>query len=205
MTQEQLPVGIDVDECVADLLSGCCEFYNRQLWRHEEYPSGYVVKRQDGATVDPKKMILPEDLNGWDLNPYFGAGWQAWLTAPRFYRDFVRPMGGARLGVQRLRAAGERVVFVTSCVKGSTNQKHQWLIDWGFLDEENAERDFLAVKDKKLVRLKALFDDGIHNVDDYPGPAFLVNHWHNSGLPCKRPRVNGIYHALDTLQTHGLI
>lgn len=185
---DQLPVGIDVDECVADLLSGCCEFHNRT----------------ESAYAHHKRHLLPEDLRGWDLTPYFGEGWQRWLATPEFYQKYVRPMPGARLGIERLRAAGERVVFVTSCVKGSTNQKQQWLVDWGFLTEENAEIDFFAVKDKKLVRLKALFDDGIHNVEAYPGPAFLVNHWHNSEEHCSRPRVRGIYEALDALRAYRL-
>lgn len=202
IADKDLPVGVDVDEVVADLLGGCCEFVNTML--HEHRPLGSIVKIFGVTIPDPNRYLLPEDLRGWEVSAHFGAGWQQWLTAPDFYKKYVRPMSGARLGIQRLRDAGERVVFVTSCVFGSTNQKQQWLVDWGFLDQSNVENDFMAMKDKKLVRLKALFDDGVHNVEPFPGPAFLVNHWHNSETPCTRPRIRGIYEALDTLRAHGL-
>lgn len=185
-----LDIGVDVDEVVADLLQGCCDLWNAA--------NGSYIRSA------LKSRILPEDLRGWDLSPYFGEGWQNWLTTPEFYKNYVKPVQGARVGINRLREAGHRIIYISSCVPGSTNQKQQWLIDWGFLPAERAVKDFCAWGDKAKADVDVLFDDGIHNVEAFPRAAYLVNHWHNIEEKTTRPRIQGVIEALETLRRDGL-
>lgn len=184
--KRSLTIGVDIDEVCADLLTACCNFYN--LWHRPV----------------EKLPLLPEDLKGWDLNPVFGPGWQQWLTEPTFYSHCVLPVQGARRGIYELLAAGHRVVYVTSCVPGTADAKQRWLKKWGFLTDANYCRDYIAAADKSLIGVDVLFDDGVHNVDAFPGRAFLVNHWHNAETPCTRPRIRGMYESLPALRAAGL-
>lgn len=152
---------------------------------------------------EESEFILPEDLSGWDLTGYFGNHWKNLLTEPDFYPK-TRPVEGARKGVHTLWGLGYRVVYVTSCIPGTADAKQEWLLKWGFLTPPNAIRDFIVVGDKSMVKADVLFDDAVHNVDPFPGAAFLVEHWHNRVTPCARPRIRGLFDAPRVLAKLGM-
>jgi 5'-nucleotidase len=101
------------------------------------------------------------------------------LTEPDLY-DNILPYEGARTAVEVLRQLGHRVVFVTSCVVGTADNKVRWLQRWGFLPKEKMNKDFVVAHDKALIRGDLLVDDGMHNVDAFPGAAVLITRMHNA-------------------------
>lgn len=150
----------DVDEVVADL--------------HTEWLRRYNAKYDDNLT--------PADITDWDISkivkPECGRKVFNFLRMPNLYRH-VQPVEGAKEGVAQLRAEGYRVVFVTSCVIGSMDQKVRWLLGHGFVRSPHSPRDLVITRDKALVRGDVLIDDGPHNVAAFPGHAILVDRPYN--------------------------
>lgn len=196
MSKPRAILAVDVDEVCADMLGRVCELVRTSWKRAREVDALPTWHGEPLPAIS--ENILPEDINGWDLKPYFGSYWHEYLTDEDFYPG-VQPMPGARRGVHTLLSLGYRVIYVTSCIPGTADAKQQWLLDWGFLTEKNAVRDFFAVSDKSLVGADVLFDDAVHNVEPFPGRAFLVNHFHNRTTDCKRPRINSLLDAPNVL------
>lgn len=153
----------DVDEVVADL--------------NAEWLRRYNAKYGDSLT--------PEDITDWDLSnvvkPECGRKIFNFLRMPNLYRH-VEPIPGAKEGVETLRRDGYRVVFVTSCVVGSMDQKVRWLLGHGFINGVHSPRDLVITKDKAMVRGDILIDDGLHNVQAYPGPTILMDRPYNRNV-----------------------
>lgn len=154
-------VAVDVDETVADLLGEWLRRYNER--------SG--------------DNILPEDITGWTIAEQLREGWQdrkaldEILLEPDLYRH-VLPIPFARRAVRRLRDAGCRVVFASSCPPGQEHHKIAWLMRYGLITDA---KEFISAKDKSLVRADILIDDGPHNVRAFLGRSFLVSQPHNLG------------------------
>lgn len=152
-------VAVDVDETVADLLGEWLRRYNEK--------SG--------------DALLPEDLRDWDIKPRLRDGWQDGeafydiLYESDIYRH-VLPIQGARTAVRRLKAAGYRVVFASSCSHGTEHHKAAWLRRYGFIE---SDKDFIGAQDKSLVRADILCDDGPHNIAAFKGRKFLITQPHN--------------------------
>lgn len=148
----------DVDEVCADLLTEWVRRYN----------------------IDYEDTLSVEDIDQWDVaqcvKPECGKKMFDILRDPDLY-DYVKPIPGALEGVRTLRKSGCRVVFVTSCVVDTTDAKIWWLIRNGFLPNQKVPRDFIAAKDKSLVRGDLLIDDGPHN-----NPTILYDQPHNRGV-----------------------
>jgi 5'(3')-deoxyribonucleotidase len=167
-----LTIGFDVDEVCVNLL-------------------GEWLRRYNEAYNDTQ---TPEDVRGWDMVPNVkaecGAKIYEFLKEPEFYRN-VLPMPYARQVVDAVRQMGHRVVFVTSCMRGTMDDKVNCLERCGFLPKTGRiHTDFIAASDKALVTgLDMLFDDNTETVDRYPGLAFLVDVPHNRETPCRRQRV----------------
>lgn len=194
-------VAVDVDEVCADMHGRICTIL-REAWKRARLCG--CLPTYCGAPLPPiSERIMPDDIEGWDCEQFYGPHWRDLLTEKDFYTN-VTPIAGARRGIRSLTEAGYRVIYVTSCLPGTADAKQRWLLDWGFLNADNAMRDFFAVSDKALVKADVLFDDGVHNVEAFPGHAFLVNHWHNLKTPCRRKRVAGLLSALSALRTVGL-
>jgi 5'-nucleotidase len=171
MTNRSLVVALDMDEVVADLLSEWLRRYNR----------------------DYNDTLTLNDIQGWDLTNQTKAGknFYNYLEQDDLYED-VRPIAGALHTVDAIRAAGHRVIFATSCVRWTVESKFDWLRREGFLPHANdslAMKDFYPVRDKSLIRAHVLFDDGLHNVEPFPGMAVLVEHPHNRNDKTSRYRV----------------
>lgn len=176
-------IGVDVDETVADLLGEWLRRYNRAY----------------------DDSLLPEDLTEWELEkqvkPECGHKIFDILREQDMY-DHVLPLPGARTGVHQLVSAGYRVVYVTSCVEGTADQKLRWLRRWKFLPDIGGRvcHDFIACSDKALIDVDILFDDNVVTVERFPRKAFLITQPHNIRIATKRIRVRGMIGALEWVQ-----
>jgi 5'(3')-deoxyribonucleotidase len=153
----------DVDGVVADLGAEWVRRYNER-W-------------DDSLTQD--------DITGWGIEKYVkpecGKKIFDILHEPGLYLD-VPDIVGAVEGVKALRKAGHRVVFVTSCVDGSIDQKVDWLRRHGLLKQKYvAGKDFIAANDKSLIRGDMLIDDAPHNLENFDGIRVLFDAHHNQG------------------------
>jgi len=165
-----LTVGVDVDDVVADLCSAWLTEYNAR-WNDtlREWPTWEltdVVKPECGAQV--------YDILKW----------------PVLY-DRVSPIAGALWGVQKIRAMGHRVLFITSCgydpdtISASSGAKLRWLQRYGFLPEgRGAVEDFVIAAEKRLVKADLLIDDR----------ASTIGQWGTRGVLFTRPHNTGYHH-----------
>lgn len=166
-------IGVDVDDTVADLVGEWLELYNNAY--------------SDNVTVN--------DITTWDIFNHVKCGKDIYdfLKAPNFYANVV-PIHGALAGVESLRRAGHRVIFITSCIfGGNIDDKWKWLIDNGFLSAEMHSLDFMAVTDKVLINVDLMIDDK---------PATVAN-FGSRGVMFKRPWNNGPATWESISQTYG--
>jgi 5'(3')-deoxyribonucleotidase len=88
--------------------------------------------------------------------------WDMW-NEPDLY-DNVIPEHGAIWGLGTLRDR-HRVIAASSPLIGSIESKARWLRDVaGF-----AASDVMLGRDKSLLRADLLLDDGVHNLESFPG------------------------------------
>lgn len=160
-------IACDVDGVLADMEA---EWYRR-----------YNAEYGDTLTAD--------QVTGWDLaqfvRPECGQRIYDYLTQPDFY-SAVGMYEGALAGVGLLRAAGCKVLFVTSCTYGMVDQKARWLERHGFASEGKGRMlppGLVVTHDKAAIRADLLIDDGAHNVQAWlehtSAPAILVDRPHN--------------------------
>lgn len=174
-----MTVAIDVDDTVADLM-------------------GEWLRRYNEASGD---CLLPEDVLSWSVSAQLKEGWKERffdiLLEPDLYPRIL-PLEGARTQVNRLKAAGHRVIFASSCPPGTEKHKVSWLMRYGFIDSIT---QFVSAKDKSLVRASYLIDDGPHNVTAFVGRAFLLSQPHNRSAICtlNKPRVPTLKAAVDII------
>lgn len=160
---KKLLIACDVDGVVADLSA---EWYRR-----------YNLRYNDDLT--------PARVTDWDtskfVKPECGKRIFEILNEPDLYAA-VPEIQGAREGVAALRAAGHRVVFVSSCVVGAMDQKYRWLLEHGFVEgamQGGQSKDVIFAHSKDMIRADLLIDDGPHNVEAWPGTAILVDGLYN--------------------------
>lgn len=148
----KLTIAVDVDEVCADLLGEWLRRINRDF----QYVNDYVVER--------------EHVTEWDMSGHVPEGENAYsyLQDADLY-DCVQPIPGALQAVEALRAAGHRVIFVTSCTQKQYDAKERWLVRHGFLPEAYTHKDLVLTSDKSLIRADVLIDDGPHNLEAFTG------------------------------------
>lgn len=151
-----LTIAVDVDETVCDMLGAIC------------------ARGVFGGDALNEDHILPEDISTWDLPE-----WMYDYMDYELYDTWAMPIKGAREAINRLRKQGHRVVFVSSCYRGTADAKKEWLVRWGFLPDSPSLRDFIAASDKSLIGADVLVDDAPHNVVSFPRRAFLIDQPHN--------------------------
>ena len=175
-------IAVDVDEVCANLLEGWLSVYNHRYG--------------DDLRV--------EEIKGWGLMNFITkcseAQFYAIVSEPGFYNDHVVPLPMALEGIKELRRLG-RVLFVTSCSRGTMDQKRAWLEEWGFLDRSKyIQKDLVMASDKSIINADFLIDDAIHNVaafDNAPQRlGILMNHTHNEAEDWHR-RVDNLVHAAE--------
>ncbi len=154
-------VGIDIDDVVADLPKEWLRRYN----------------------ADYGDCLTRADLDHWDIHkivkPECGERIFDYLYQPDLY-DCVQPFAGSLEGVQALRQAGCRTVFVTSANESQSGAKLRWLDRHGFLAARYGQSaDYIAMHDKSLLRASCLVDDAPHNLAGFQGYKILMNSTHN--------------------------
>ena len=181
--RHNLTLALDVDEVVLDMIPEWLRRYNKQYGDD----------------------VWAEDVDRWEFNevcPKAGMKVYDILREPGFY-SCVQPIPGALEDVQLARSLGMRVVYVSSCVVGTVDDKVKRLIELGFLPEGKTQRDFFAATDKSMVNADVLVDDNLDNVKrwimDTGRRAFLREQPHNRGRWCVAPRVNSIREVLGLL------
>ena len=141
-----LVIGVDVDDVVADLMPAWLDAYNGQY----------------------DDVLRKEDITDWDMTKFVRGicGEKIYdFLVPGLY-DTVPPILGALVGTVQLRAAGHRVVFVTSANQLHPGRKRQWLMEYGFFpDKSHSSIDYVEAYDKSLIKLDMLVDDGPHNIE----------------------------------------
>lgn len=162
-------IAVDVDDTVAHLIERWLQLYN----------------------ADYNDDMRPGEVTRWEISQCVKAecGTKIWkyLERPDLY-DKVRPVPGALEGVALLRAAGHRVVFVTSCGSHSgtmarAGDKFEWLMREGFFRSiQNPHLDFVVCADKTQVIADLLIDDRADTIAAWVAarrPAILVSRPHN--------------------------
>jgi len=156
-----LIIACDVDGVVADLMP---------VW---------LVK----YSVDYGHTLTPDDIVEWDISqfvkPECGLSIYDYLQDPQLYDD-VLPIKGAYEGVEALRKAGHRVVFVTSTHPDFSGRKFRWLVQHGFLTAGEV-CNYVECTDKSLIRADVMIDDGEHNIAGFQGDTVLYTAPHNTG------------------------
>ena len=136
----------DIDGVVAALDAEWCRLYN------EKYDDTLTVAQW--GCWDLGTVVKPEC--GED-------GMYALLSTPGMYQG-IKPIPGARRGVEALKEMGHRVVFVTSCYHSTFDQKREWLVKHGFIERAHFNPlgqpgDLVAASDKTLCHGDLLIDD----------------------------------------------
>lgn len=134
-------IACDVDSTVAAIIPPWLDRYN------EEYGDDFTYEQCDSWDFYEKT-----DAKGYLFE---------YLMLPTFYDD-VFPTAGAQEGVAKILLSGNDVVFVSSCLKGTADTKHDWLVRWGFLSPTqygNMGKGFVAASDKTLIAADLLIED----------------------------------------------
>lgn len=154
-------IGVDVDGVVADLYTEWLGRYNRDY--------------DDKLTVD--------DLTVWGIHtlvkPECGTKIFDYLAHPDLYEK-IEPIGGARSAVYYIRQNGDRPIFVTSNLRGMTDQKWDWLVRHGFIKEGHYCDDLVVCHDKSLINVDILIDDSYDNVKHFGGMGILFGDYPHS-------------------------
>lgn len=163
-------IGVDVDDVVANLLEAWVTSYNR-------------IYGDDLSVEDIKDWGITKYVTKCHPEDFYD------IIRKRNFYDCVDPFPGALESIQRLRKVA-RVVFVTSCSKGTMDQKREWLEMHGFLPTtQKHQHDLVMASDKALIRADCIIDDAEHNVDAFPKGGFLIARPHNEGYQGSAPRV----------------
>ena len=162
-------VAIDVDNTIANLYAEWLNRYNK----------------------DYNDTLTPEALVEWDLSvalkPECGDKIFSYLLQPDLY-EHVKPMERAADGVNEIRRAGHKVVFLTSCVPGTEKAKIEWLITHGFMsyNKFGNYKEFISAHDKSLIVTDVLIDDRSRNLSTFKGEAICFDQPHNRYYDCRR-------------------
>lgn len=184
--KESYVIAVDVDEVCADLLTEWIVVrYNRMAGAHLTLAD---------ITAWDMKDVVPEE---WVRRTYM-------ILEDEDLYDGVKPFPGALEAINRLREQGHRVVFASSCVVGSYDAKVRWLIRNGFVPDSRTPKDVYLCGDKSLVNADILIDDGLHNLDTFPGWRILVTRPHNANaIPkWKHWRVSSLADAANRIERY---
>lgn len=165
-------IGVDVDEVLAQL--------------HDPWDE-WILERY-GITAD---------WSSWHIDKTTGIGGEVFsFIAPEIYTDgTVKPFPQANLALSMLREAGHTIWYTTSCIRGTTEAKLDWLKGYGLWD--NAD-EYKPGRDKNLPELGWLIDDGHHNCVAADCSAMLITAPWNVKQPyC--PRAEDVLEAAERI------
>lgn len=127
----------DIDDVLNDLIPKTVALYNKQ--------SGKSLSLDDITAYNFYDCLSEEDADGLMALFHQKALW-----------DALRPLNGAKEGVQKLLDAGHKVYFATATASENFDWKVQWLRKWfPFINIDNVIR----IMDKSLIRADIIIDD----------------------------------------------
>jgi len=132
-------VGVDVDDVALDLMGEWLRRYN----------------------ADHNDFLTKNDIKTWDIFNHVKCGHKIYdyLKHSDLY-DNIQPVEGAVEAIKALRDIGDRIVYVTSCVRGPMfDAKWGALIRNGLLSENRVENDYIGATDKTLIKVDVMIDD----------------------------------------------
>lgn len=140
---------VDVDGVVCDLHTAWLARYN----------------------ADYNDTLTPDDIMEWGLHPFVkpecGNRIYDYLNED-LYGPETPAIAGAREALMRLRQAGDRITFVTSCVSpGMFDPKVEWLRKEGMLIAPDGLIAVLGNTSKLVVQGDVLIDDRADTVREY--------------------------------------
>ena len=141
---------MDVDDVLIDLVGTWMKYYNRDF---NDNVTKFDIKEWNIA-----KAVKPEAKEA--IYDYIHDG-KIFTQSPL--------IKGATEGVRLIKEAGYRVVYVTA--GDSKNAKEERLKKEGFLTDD---RDFVAAKDKTLIRGDYMLDDSMDNIKSFKGKGWLM-------------------------------
>lgn len=168
-------LALDVDGVLADLMSPWLALYNAEWDDH----------------------LTLADITAWNVDrfvrPECGMHVYEYLITPGLYEN-VAPLESPET-VSALRAAGFRVIFVTSAWPGTAGFKQRWLSEHGFLLNHH---DYVECSDKNLIRAPFLIDDRLDTCLHYPALAILRKQpWnHSADVPRRITQVENLSEVL---------
>lgn len=136
--------------------------------------------------------LTPDALVSWEVHrfvkPQCGDKVYEYFAAPDLYEQ-LEPIEGALAGVNRLRALGHDVTFVTSCYYGMVDQKARWLERHGFCMPPKwagmLPDDLIVATHKQHLGSDLLIDDAPHTIKTWVAKrrrAILVEAPYNTKL-----------------------
>lgn len=144
-------VGIDVDGVCADLLPEWLRRYN----------------------ADFGDSLSCDQITAWDTHqftkPECGVKIYGYLSLPDLYEG-VAPLPAAAESIERIRALGHEVAFVTSCTYGMVDQKARWLERHGFTKSRKdggLPADLIVANTKRWVGADLLVDDRAQTIVEW--------------------------------------
>lgn len=151
-------IGVDVDDVTANLNEWWLYCYNR----------------------DHNDNLTESDIKSWDMGSYtkIGDGIYDYLKYPSLY-DGVTPVENAIWGIEELRRAGYRIVFITASTPEQSGRKYQWLKFYNLLPEA---KDYIEAIDKSIIKVDYLIDDRPKNVIETCGQGLIFTREWNKDL-----------------------
>ena len=142
--------------------------------------------------------VAPEDITEWDMKPFVKCGERiySYLNEINLYSD-VMPVEGALNGITKLRALGNKIIFVTA--KSHPFKLHR-LKQLRMFDERMD--GYAVAANKNLIDGDVLIDDNPANVIGFPREAILFSRPHNTGIhmaSLNKFRANGWINVIDLI------
>lgn len=135
-------IALDLDNCLNDLTEKTLEFYNSQ--------NDQKIKMPDLTSYNFDDCLNKKDAEGIMK-----------LFKNKVLWDSLKPIAGAREGLQKLLDAGHKVYIVTATAPENFAWKVQWLKKWfPFFNSDNVWR----IMDKSLLKCDILIEDSLEQL-----------------------------------------
>lgn len=135
-------IALDLDNCLNDLTEKTLEFYNSQ--------NDQKIQMSDLTSYSFDDCLNKKDAEGIMR-----------LFKNKVLWDSLKPIAGAREGLQKLLDAGHRVYIVTATAPENFAWKVQWLKKWfPFFNSDNVWR----IMDKSLLKCDILIEDSLEQL-----------------------------------------
>lgn len=148
-----------------------------------------------------KDNLKKEQITDWDLKKFVKqeCGSQVYdlLKYPKIYKR-MNSVPYAFETVNAFRNLGFEIVYGTACENSVIDANFEWLKEYGFWKNND---HLIVTTSKNLIRGDILFDDGWHNVENFPGFKVLIGQPWNQNINFKN-RINSFKEILDDIDKY---